>query len=111
MYKRQFLARADLLVWLDLSRTQVMRQIVPRTLQRRLHRIEMWNGNVEPPLWTIFTRRDHIVRWAWRTHPKTAARVRRVLASGAAPTVVRLRGRRAVRAWLDGPVAALTTAR
>jgi len=58
--RRLFLARADLLVWLDFSRAHVMRQIVPRTLRRRLHRIEMWNGNLEPPLWTIFTRRTFV---------------------------------------------------
>jgi adenylate kinase family enzyme len=101
------LARADLLVWLDLSRRRVMGQIVPRTLRRRLRRIELWNGNVEPPLWTVLTERDHILRWAWRTHPKTAARVQAVLASADAPPVVRLRTRREVRGWLDGPVAAL----
>jgi hypothetical protein len=88
----------------------VLQQLVPRTLRRRLRRIELWNGNVEPPLWTVLTERDHIVRWAWRTHPKTAARVRTVLASADAPVVVRLRGRREVRAWLDGPVAALASA-
>ena len=75
------LARADLLVWLDLTRARGDAQIVPRTLRRRLRRVELWNGNVEPPLWTILTDRDHILRWAWRTHPKTAARVHQVLAS------------------------------
>jgi len=100
------LARADLLVWLDLTRPQVLAQLVPRTLRRRLRRVELWNGNVEPPLWTILTERDHILRWAWRTHPKTAARVRTVLASPDPPVVVRLRNRREVDAWLDGPVAA-----
>jgi adenylate kinase family enzyme len=104
------LSRAELLVWLDLPRRQVLRQLVPRTVRRRLRRIELWNGNVEPPLWTILTERDHILRWAWRTHPKTAARVRTVLASAEAPVVVRLRGRREVLGWLDGPVAALTSA-
>jgi adenylate kinase family enzyme len=108
--KPLFLARADLLVWLDHSRAQVMRQIVPRTLHRRLHRVEMWNGNVEPPLWTIFTQRDHIVRWAWRAHAKTTARMLDVLASHDAPVVVRLRSRREVHGWLDGPVAALVAA-
>ena len=108
--RRVFLARADLLVWLDLTRIDVMRQIVARTLHRRLRRVEMWNGNVEPPLWTIFTRRDHILRWAWRTHAKTTTRVHRVLASGEAPVVVRLRNRREVHAWLAGPVAAVDTA-
>jgi adenylate kinase family enzyme len=100
------LARADLLVWLDLTRPQVLAQLVPRTLRRRLRRVELWNGNVEPPLWTILTERDHILRWAWRTHPKTAARVRTVLASPDPPVVVRLRSRREVNAWLDGPVTA-----
>lgn len=101
------LGRADLLVWLDLTRAAVMRQIVPRTLRRRLRRVELWNGNVEPPLWTLLTNRDYILRWAWRTHAKTAARVHSVLASPDPPTVVRLRSRREVTAWLDGPVAAL----
>ena len=99
------LARADLLVWLDLTRAVVMRQIVPRTLRRRLRRVELWNGNVEPPLWTILSRRDHILRWAWRTHPKTPARIQQVLASADPPAVVRLRTRREIHAWLDGPVA------
>ena len=100
------LRRADLLVWLDLSRRQVFRQLVPRTLRRRLRRVELWNGNLEPPLWTIFIERDHILRWAWRTHPKTAARVGAVLAAGEGPVVVRLRTRREVQGWLAGPVAA-----
>jgi adenylate kinase family enzyme len=100
------LARADLLVWLDLSRPRVLAQIVPRTVRRRLRRIELWNGNVEPPLWTLLTDRDHIVRWAWRTHPRTAAYVRTALAAPRPPVVVRLRDRREVRGWLDGPVAA-----
>lgn len=99
------LARADLLVWLDLSRLQVARQLVPRTVTRRLRRVELWNGNVEPPLWTVFTDRDHLLRWAWRVHPKTGSRVRTVLAAPSGPPVVRLGGRRDVRAWLAGPVA------
>jgi len=103
-----FLSRADLLVWLDLTRAAVMRQVVPRTVRRRLRRAELWNGNVEPQLWTILTDPDHILRWSWRTHPKTTARVRRVLASDDPPLVVRLRTRREVHAWLAGPVAAVT---
>ena len=102
-----FVARADLLVWLDLPRLQVIRQVVARTLRRRLRRVELWNGNLEPPLWTILTDPEHVVRWSWRTHPKTTARVMQVLAAGAPPVVVRLRTRREVHAWLDGPVTAL----
>lgn len=99
------LGRAELLVWLDLNRAQVARQLVPRTVVRRLRRTELWNGNVEPPLWTVFTDRDHLLRWAWRTHARTTARVREVLATPDGPPVVRLRGRRDVAAWLAGPVA------
>jgi adenylate kinase family enzyme len=104
------LARVDLLVGLDLSRLRVMSQIVPRTVRRRLCRVELWNGNLEPPLWTIFTDRDHIVRWAWRTHPKTAARMRAVLASHDGPPGGSAATRREVAGWL-GPVTARATAR
>lgn len=66
------LERAQLLVWLDLPRWRVFAQLVPRTVPRRMRRTELWNGNVEPPLWTVFAERDHLLRWAWRAHPKTA---------------------------------------
>jgi hypothetical protein len=46
-----------------------------RTIGRRLRRQTLWNGNIEPPLRTIFTDGDHIVRWAWKTHDQTAARI------------------------------------
>jgi adenylate kinase family enzyme len=68
-------ARADLLLWLDRPRHTVMRQVVHRTLRRRLRREVLWNGNVQPPLWRMVRDDEHIVRWAWRTHPLTAERV------------------------------------
>ena len=67
--------RADLLVWLDLPRSVVMRQVVRRTLVRRLRRQRLWNGNVEPPLRTFFTDREHIVRWAISTRRKYRERL------------------------------------
>jgi adenylate kinase family enzyme len=93
--------RADLVVWLDLPRAVVMRQLVTRTLARRLRREKLWSGNIEPPLWTIFTDPDHVLRWAWRTHPDTATRIGQL---GTRLTVVRLRSRRQVAAWLAGPL-------
>src|SRR4051812_37847921 len=57
--------RAALLVWLDLPHRTVMRQVILRTVRRRLHREVLWNGNTEGPLRTVFTDPDHIVRWAW----------------------------------------------
>lgn len=96
--------RADLLVWLDLSRATVMYQIIRRTLRRRLHREVLWNGNIEPPLRTFFTDRQHIVRWAWDTHPTTALKVAALRERRPELTVVRLTGRSAAERWLSGPL-------
>ncbi len=98
--------RADLLVWLDLSRVTVMRQVAARTLSRRLSREVLWNGNIESPLWTILTDREHIVRWAWSTHHKTGMRVEALLRQHPAFPVVRIRSRRQARHWLDGALTA-----
>jgi adenylate kinase family enzyme len=95
------LDRAELLIWLDLSRWRVFSQLVPRTVRRRLRRVQLWNGNVEPPLWTVLTDRDHLLRWAWRTYPRTAERVKAVLGRPAGPVAVRVRSRREIEAWLD----------
>jgi adenylate kinase family enzyme len=96
--------RADLLVWLDLPRGVVMRQVVQRTLVRRLRRQHLWNGNIEPPLRTILTDREHIVRWAWNTHHETATRMAELLRRRPDLAVVRLRSRTEVTRWLDGPL-------
>ena len=98
------LRRADLLVWLDLPRAVVMRRVVRRTAQRRLNKTVLWNGNLEPPLSTFFTDRDHIVRWAWRTHHENAERVAAALTSRADLSVVRLTSQRDVDRWLSGPL-------
>lgn len=90
--------RADLMLWLDLSRSTVMTQIVKRTWRRRRQRLELWNGNVEPPFRTFVTDRDHIVRWAWRTHPTTAERVAAVRPD---LPVVRLRSHAEADRWLE----------
>ena len=96
--------RAELLIWLDLSRGRVMRQVVGRTVRRRLGRRVLWNGNVEHPLWTVFTDREHIVRWAWSTHRQTGAHVAALIQQRPDLDVVRLQNRRAVRRWLAGPL-------
>jgi len=97
--------RADLLVWLDLSRARVTWQVTRRTLRRRLRRERLWNGNVEPPLWTVFTDPQHIVRWAWTQHPHTAARVAAARDERPELVVVRLPGHRAADQWIAGPLA------
>ena len=92
-------ARADLVVWLDLPRRLVLRQVVLRTVRRRLLRQELWNGNREPPLWTVLTDPAHVVRAAWSTHADRAARVRALHEQRPDLPVVRLASRRDVERW------------
>jgi adenylate kinase family enzyme len=102
---RELLAqRADTLVWLDLARRVVMGRVVRRTLRRRLRGERLWNDNIEPPLRTIFTDREHIVRWAWTTHSRNEARVFEASKCHLDLTVVRLRSQLEVDRWVNGPL-------
>ncbi|MGB7980575.1 MAG: hypothetical protein WCF36_07255 [Candidatus Nanopelagicales bacterium] len=92
--------RADLLVWLDLPRALVMRQIIGRTLSRRLCRQELWNGNLEPALWTALRDPNHIVRWAWRTHAQTAVRIEALQDRRPDLPIVRLTSHHETKCWL-----------
>ncbi|MEL7977869.1 AAA family ATPase [Isoptericola sp. F-RaC21] len=96
------LARAELLVWLDLPVPVVLWQVARRTVRRSLRRTELWNGNVEPPLRTIFSDRDHILRWAWRTRHTLRGLDGRVACEAPHVRVVRLRSRREVERWVHG---------
>lgn len=98
------LDRADILIWLDHSRWTVTHRVVRRTLRRRIHRIELWNGNREPPLRTIFTDRDHIIRWSWRTHRARRCEALDVAHRAGGPLVVRLAGQHEVDTWIRGPL-------
>lgn len=97
--------RADLLVWLDVPFSSVtLPRVVRRTVRRRLRREVIWNGNIEPPLRTFFTSREHIVRWAFSTRNKYAALIPDLQQRHPALPVVRLRTPREVEAWLSGPL-------
>lgn len=61
--------RADTVVWIDLPRHVVMRQLVSRTLRRMMTRQELWNGNTES--WRYLLCLDperSILVWAWTAH-------------------------------------------
>ncbi|MDQ1127204.1 adenylate kinase family enzyme [Microbacterium sp. SORGH_AS 505] len=94
--------RADLAVWLDLPRRIARARLLRRTLRRRIRREHLWNGNVEPPLWTVFRDPGHILRWEMRTHATWRTRMPVVAAEYALP-VVRLTHPREVGRWLAGP--------
>ncbi|WP_314505983.1 AAA family ATPase [uncultured Microbacterium sp.] len=98
--------RADLLVWLDVRfATVTLPRVIRRTLHRRLTREQLWNGNIEPPLHTFFTDREHIVRWAVATRHKYRERMPRLEAQHPELPIVRLRSPRETEAWLSGPLA------
>jgi adenylate kinase family enzyme len=95
--------RADTVVWLDLPRRAVMRQIAWRTLRRAAGRVELWNGNRER--WAnLFTwdPEKSVISWAWHTH--AGIRQRYTAAAGdpahAHLRFVRLRTRADVRRFL-----------
>lgn len=93
------LERATLAVWLDYPVSLRMSRVIRRTVVRRLRREVLWNGNVEAPLWTFLTDRDHIVRWAWRTRHKYDELP--AVAAEAGVPLVRLRSPAAAVAWLE----------
>jgi adenylate kinase family enzyme len=68
-------ARADTVVWIDLPRRTVMRQLIARTLRRMMTRQELWNGNTESwrDLLSLDPERSIIV-WAWTGHRKYVRR-------------------------------------
>jgi adenylate kinase family enzyme len=64
-------ARADTVVWLDLPRRTVMRQVVWRTLRRAVTRQELWNGNREPLRnFLTWVPEESVISWAWHNHGK-----------------------------------------
>lgn len=97
------LGRAELLVALDYSRARVMARVVRRTLLRRIRRSELWNGNQEPPLRTIVTDREHIVRWTWNMFALNRRRMRTLDETPPAGVLVRrFRSPRETAEWLRG---------
>ena len=97
--KPLILDRVDVVVWLDVPTAVTMWQVIRRTLIRRVRRTELWNGNVEPPLRSIFVDPDHVVRWAWKTRHKLRDELPAQVA-GRDVELIRLRSRRAARRWL-----------
>ena len=77
-----------------------MWQVVRRTVVRRWRHQDLGHGNREGPLWRMLVDREHVVRWAWHTRDWAARRADAVRRERPDLTVVRLRSRKAVDAWL-----------
>lgn len=90
---------ADTVVWLDLPRRRVMRQVVGRTLRRVVRREELWHGNRERARNLLRWHPErNIIRFAWTNHPVTRERMLGRIAAG--ERIVRLRDRSEIDAWL-----------
>lgn len=93
-------ARADTVLWLDYPTGLCMRRLLVRTVSRRVRRTELWNGNVEPPLHTLFSDPDHILRFAWRNRDKYRSAIPTLEDRFPGLTVVRLRHPRETARWV-----------
>jgi adenylate kinase family enzyme len=68
-------ARADTVVWLDLPKRTVMRQIIWRSFRRVAGRQELWNGNRER--WRnllTWNPQESVISWAWHNHAADRAK-------------------------------------
>jgi len=100
-------ARADTVVWLDLPRRTVMRQVTWRTVRRALTQEELWNGNREPA--ANFLRWDpeeSVISWAWHKHGEYRDRYAAAAKDPASAhlTFIRLGSRRDITRFLADPV-------
>ncbi len=98
-------ARADTVVWLDLPKHTVTRQVIWRTFRRVAGREELWNGNRER--WQNFFSWDpgqSIISWSWHKHAEYRARYSEAAAAPANSHLrfVRLTSRRDVDLFLSG---------
>ncbi|MEM1414777.1 MAG: AAA family ATPase [Myxococcota bacterium] len=95
---------ADALVWLDLPRGVVLRQVIRRTMKRAITRETLWNGNREP--WSNLLSLDperSVIAWSWTHHASYRAEFEAAMADPlwAHLTWHRLCRRREVKAWLE----------
>ena len=93
------IARADVVVWLDYSRTRVMSRVIRRSVVRGLSRAELWNGNRES-LGRV-ARSDHPIRWTWTHFTGRRREFEELFAAPGAPRVDRLRRPQDAERWLD----------
>jgi adenylate kinase family enzyme len=63
--------RADMILFIDLPRRQVIARLLRRTIRRGFWREELWNGNRES-LRNLISRdpERNIVLWSWNTHAR-----------------------------------------
>jgi adenylate kinase family enzyme len=101
-------ARADTVVWLDLSKRTVMRQIIWRTFRRVTRHEELWNGNRER--WRNFfslNPEESVIAWAWNKHDEYRERYGKAAQdpANAHLNFIRLTSRKDTTRFLADPLA------
>ena len=95
--------RAQLALWLDYPWPVVRARLIRRTLSRSIRRTEMYNGNVEKPLWQLAMTTDpneNILVWQTRTRGFWTAKMPQEHQRFPHLTIVRLRHPRETERWL-----------
>lgn len=96
-------SRADTVVWLDLPRRTVMRQVIARTIRRAVTREELWNGNREPLTnFVSLNPETNVIVWAWVKHDEFVERYAAAMADSAWRRLrfVRLRSHAEADRWV-----------
>ena len=88
-------ARADTVVWFDLPRRTVIRQLLLRTIRRTITREELWNGNREQfgNLFRLDPQKS-LLRWAWTRHRVYRERYTKAAAERSDLTFIRIGSRK-----------------
>lgn len=92
-------ARADTVVWLDLSLSVVMWRVIARTMRRSLRGDELWSGNRESL--RLALSRDSIILWALTTYRRRRRDYPQLFAQYPDVRFVRVRSPAQARAFLE----------
>jgi adenylate kinase family enzyme len=93
------LARAELIVGLDYSRTVSLARLVRRTVIRALDKRPICNGNVET--WRTMFAKDSILWWHFRSFARKRARMRAWAAAPATPATMLFRSPAETERWVS----------
>ncbi len=95
--------RAQLALWLDYPYRVVRSRLIRRTLGRSVLRTEMYNGNVERPIWKLLATREpeeNILAWQTKTLGYWTAKMPDVRARFPHLQIIRLTHPRETERWI-----------